>query len=56
MPLVDKIKRFARSPQGQRARARAGQIARDPRNQARARGLLARFRGKGRGTGGARRY
>ncbi|MFC9971617.1 hypothetical protein ACFVH6_12055 [Spirillospora sp. NPDC127200] len=53
MPLIDKIKRFARSPQGQRA----GRIARDPRTQAKARGLLARFRGKGRGAGGTgRRY
>ncbi|MFI6514231.1 hypothetical protein ACIBF1_01565 [Spirillospora sp. NPDC050679] len=56
MPLIDKIRRFARSPQGQRARNRAGQIARDPRTQAKARGLLARFRGKGRGAGGGRRY
>ncbi|MGK5552989.1 hypothetical protein ACSNOI_15355 [Actinomadura kijaniata] len=54
MPLADRIRRFLRSPQGQRARNRAGQIARDPRTQAKARRLLTRFRGKGGGHG--RRY
>lgn len=47
--LIDRIKRFMRSPQGQKARARAERLARDPRTQAKARGLLARVRG-GRGT------
>ncbi|WP_433475211.1 hypothetical protein ACQPZP_42210 [Spirillospora sp. CA-142024] len=46
--LIDRIKRFAQGPQGQKARARAEQIARDPRNQARIRRLLARVRGGGR--------
>ncbi|MQY05680.1 hypothetical protein [Actinomadura macrotermitis] len=44
--IVDRIKRYARSPQGQRARARATAAARDPRNQAKARALLARVKGK----------
>ncbi|WP_165978641.1 hypothetical protein [Actinomadura darangshiensis] len=48
--LIDRIKRFARSPQGQKARARAERMARDPRNQARIRRLLTR------GRGGGRRY
>ncbi|WP_169744478.1 hypothetical protein [Spirillospora albida] len=43
--LVDRIKRFSRSPQGQKTRARAQRYARDPRTQAKVRGLLARFRG-----------
>ncbi|WP_168220885.1 hypothetical protein [Actinomadura sp. WMMA1423] len=52
MPLMDKIMRFARSPQGRKARARAERLARDPRTQAKVRGLLSR----GRGRGGGRRY
>ncbi|MFI0355218.1 hypothetical protein [Actinomadura sp. 9N407] len=48
MALVDKIKRFISGPQGQKARARAERLARDPRNQAKVRGLLARFKGGGR--------
>ncbi|MES9537030.1 MULTISPECIES: hypothetical protein [unclassified Actinomadura] len=52
MPLMDKIMRFARSPQGRKARARAERLARDPRTQAKIRGLLSR----GRGGGGRRRY
>lgn len=59
--LIDRIKRFARGPQGrkaraqaerlarspqaQRARAKAERLARDPRTQAKARSLLARLRG-----------
>ncbi|MEU8118491.1 hypothetical protein AB0C21_07250 [Spirillospora sp. NPDC049024] len=52
MPLMDKIMRFARSPQGRKARARAERLARDPRTQAKIRRLLSR----GRGGGGRRRY
>ncbi|WP_433330386.1 hypothetical protein [Spirillospora sp. CA-294931] len=44
--LVDRIKAFARSPQGRQARARAQQIARDPRNKAKARSLFAKFRNR----------
>ncbi|GAA3929934.1 hypothetical protein GCM10023085_09130 [Actinomadura viridis] len=48
MALVDRIKRLMHSPQGRQARARAERMARDPRTQAKVRGLLARFRGGGR--------
>jgi hypothetical protein len=41
--IIDRIKRFATSPQGRQARAKAQQMARDPRNQARLRQLRARF-------------
>ncbi|MFG1998516.1 hypothetical protein ACGFNU_05145 [Spirillospora sp. NPDC048911] len=44
--IMTKIKAWTRSPQGQKARARAERMARDPRTQAKARGLLAKFRGK----------
>ncbi|WP_165495163.1 hypothetical protein [Actinomadura roseirufa] len=43
--LTDRIQRFLRSPQGRKARARAERYARDPRTQAKARGLLAKLRG-----------
>jgi hypothetical protein len=46
--IADRIRRFLRSPQGRQARARAERMARDPRTQAKIRGLLARFRGGGR--------
>ncbi|MFD0683532.1 hypothetical protein [Actinomadura fibrosa] len=46
--LIDRIRRFLRSPQGQKARARAERYARDPRTQAKARKLLGRARGGGR--------
>ncbi|MFG2086984.1 MULTISPECIES: hypothetical protein [unclassified Spirillospora] len=45
--IVIRIKRFLRSPQGQKARARAQRMARDPRTQAKARRLLGKFRGGG---------
>jgi hypothetical protein len=48
MALVDKIKHFLRGPQGQKARARAERMARDPRTQQKVRGLMARFKGGGR--------
>lgn len=43
--IIDRIKKFLRSPQGQKARARAERVARDPRHQAKARRLLAKVRG-----------
>ncbi|WP_165975827.1 hypothetical protein [Actinomadura rubrisoli] len=43
--LIDRIKVFMRGPQGQKARARAERLARDPRTQAKARRLLAKLRG-----------
>ncbi|GAA1877935.1 hypothetical protein [Actinomadura bangladeshensis] len=45
--VVNKIMRYVRSPQGRRMRAKAERYARDPRTQAKVRGLLARFRGGG---------
>lgn len=48
--VVNKLRRWLRSPQGQQARARAERLARDPRTQAKARRFLGRFRG------GRRRY
>ncbi|MFC5747333.1 hypothetical protein [Actinomadura rugatobispora] len=45
--IVSKLKRFLHSPQGRQARARAERMARDPRTQAKMRGVLARFRGGG---------
>ncbi|GAA2609161.1 hypothetical protein SMC26_31465 [Actinomadura fulvescens] len=51
--LMTKIKAWSRSPQGQRTRAKAERMARDPRNKEKARRLLTKFRGKG---GKGRRY
>lgn len=42
--MIDKLKRWLRSPQGQQARARAERMARDPRTQAKVRGLLSKRR------------
>ncbi|WP_165966553.1 hypothetical protein [Actinomadura sp. 7K507] len=47
--IVDRIKKFIQSPQGQKARARAEGMARNPRTQAKARRLLTKFRGGGGG-------
>ncbi|WP_199810410.1 MULTISPECIES: hypothetical protein [unclassified Streptomyces] len=44
--LLNKIKRFARGPQGQRAVASARRAAADPRKRAQAGRLLARLRGR----------
>ncbi|OLT32410.1 hypothetical protein BJF79_36105 [Actinomadura sp. CNU-125] len=53
MPLIDRITKFIRSPQGQKARAQVQRAARDPRNKAKLQRLLAKFRGGGgRGSGG----
>ncbi len=46
MPLLDRIKKFLSSPQGRRLTEQGRRLASDPRNQQRARGLLARFRGR----------
>ncbi|WP_199487248.1 hypothetical protein [Actinomadura spongiicola] len=48
--IITRIKMFLRSPQGQKARARAERLARDPRTQAKVRRLMSKRRG-----GGARR-
>lgn len=46
MPLLNRIKSFLASPQGRRLTDRGQRMARDPRNHDRARGLLARLRGR----------
>ncbi|PRX99618.1 hypothetical protein [Allonocardiopsis opalescens] len=48
--LIDRIKRYLRSPQGRQNLDRAKRAARDPRNRRRLRRLLHRF------GGGRRRY
>lgn len=40
--LADRIRRFLSSPRGRQARMRAERMARDPRTQAKVRGLLNR--------------
>ncbi|MFE6288005.1 hypothetical protein [Streptomyces sp. NPDC057877] len=42
--LLEKIKRFARSPQGQRAMGHARRTAADPRRRAQAQRFLSRLR------------
>ncbi|MFJ3582001.1 hypothetical protein ACIPPS_07170 [Streptomyces sp. NPDC090127] len=44
--LITRIKRFTRTPQGQRALASARRAAADPRKRAQARTLLGRLRGR----------
>jgi hypothetical protein len=44
MPIMDRIKNFLASPQGRRVTDQGRRMASDPRNQERARGLLARLR------------
>ncbi|GAA3668853.1 hypothetical protein C8D88_102596 [Lentzea atacamensis] len=44
--FMDKITRFLRSPQGQRLKTKARQVANDPRKRAQAEQLLRKFRGK----------
>lgn len=43
--IIDRIKRFSRSPQGQRTIAAARRAASDPKKQAQARRLLDRWKG-----------
>lgn len=54
--LLDKLTRFARSPQGQRAigtaSRKAQELARDPKNRSKISKLASRFGGRG-GTGGS---
>ncbi|MEO3754089.1 hypothetical protein [Streptomyces sp. B6B3] len=42
--LIDRLKRFSRSPQGRRAVDSARRAASDPRKRAQARQLLSRLR------------
>jgi hypothetical protein len=42
--IVDRLMRFARSPQGQRAITQARRAAADPRNQAKLQRLLSKLR------------
>jgi hypothetical protein len=44
MPILNRIRGFLASPQGRRVSERGRRMAADPRNQAKARGLLARLR------------
>ncbi len=44
MPLFDRIRAFLAGPQGRRLTEQGRRYAADPRNQQRARGLLARLR------------
>jgi hypothetical protein len=44
MPILDRIRSFLASPQGRRVTDHGRRLAADPRNQERARGLLARLR------------
>jgi len=44
VPILDRIRTFLRSPQGQRLTERGRRMASDPRNRDRARGFLARLR------------
>ncbi|GAA3417268.1 hypothetical protein GCM10018952_48600 [Streptosporangium vulgare] len=43
--LIDRVRSYLRTPQGQRNMEKAKAMARDPRNQQKLRGLLDRFRG-----------
>lgn len=44
MALLDKIRNFLRSPQGRKLADEGKRLASDPRNQQRAKSLLARLR------------
>lgn len=44
--IVERIKRFARSPQGQRATEQVRRAAADPRRRAQAQRLLRKLRGR----------
>ncbi|MBW8483051.1 hypothetical protein [Actinomadura parmotrematis] len=45
--IITRAKAYLRSPQGQRHKERAIAAARDPRNQAKAKQVLARFKSSG---------
>jgi hypothetical protein len=44
--LMDRVRAYLRSPKGRQQVERAKQLARDPRNQQKARHFLDRFRGR----------
>lgn len=44
--IVQRIQAFLKSPQGRRYTEQAKRMASDPRNRAKARRLLSRFRGR----------
>ncbi|MFF7731482.1 MULTISPECIES: hypothetical protein [unclassified Streptomyces] len=44
--MLDRLKQFARSPQGQRAVEQARRAAADPRKRAQAQRLLGKLRGR----------
>jgi hypothetical protein len=46
MALLRRIRTFLSSPQGRRLTEQGRRMAADPRNRVRARGLLARLRGR----------
>ncbi|MEU3937863.1 hypothetical protein AB0E85_38435 [Streptomyces sp. NPDC029044] len=45
--MLNRIKEFARSPQGRRAAEQARRAAADPRKRAQAQRLLGKLRGRG---------
>ena len=45
--MMERIKQFARSPQGRRVAEQARRAAADPRRRAQAQRLLGRLRGRG---------
>jgi hypothetical protein len=46
MSIVNRITAFVRSPKGQQYADKAKRMAQDPRTQAKAKDLLAKFRGR----------
>jgi hypothetical protein len=46
MPLLQRIRTFLASPQGRRVTDQGRRMAADPRNRQRARGMLARLKGR----------
>jgi hypothetical protein len=44
--LLNRIKSFMRSPRGRQMGTKAGEMAKDPRNRARARDAVQKFRRK----------
>lgn len=44
--LMDRVRAYMRSPKGRQQVEKAKRMARDPRNQQKARRLLDRFRGR----------
>ena len=50
--LFQKVTAFLKRPQGRKYTDQATRYASDPRNRAKAQGMLNKFRGKGGGRGG----